>query len=97
MLSIRLSRAGKKHQPAYRLVVLDARKDPWGDYLENLGFYNPFSKKAEFKTERIKYWLGVGAQPSPTVWNMLVSQKIVSGAKMKAATGHKKASVVESK
>lgn len=85
MLSIRLSRVGKKHQPAYRLLVLDARKDPWGDYLENLGTYDPFSKKAQFKAERVKYWLGVGAKPSPTVWNLLVNQKIVQGAKVKAA------------
>lgn len=97
MLSIRLSRVGKKHQPAYRLLVMDARKDPWGDYLENLGSYDPFSKKAELKAERVKYWISVGAKPSPTVWNLLVGQKIVSGAKMKAATGQKKKTVVESK
>lgn len=97
MLSIRLSRVGKKHQPSYRLVVLDARKDPWGDFLENLGTYDPFSKKAVLKAERIQYWLGVGAKPSPTVWNLLVNQKIVSGAKIKATTGQKKKTVVESK
>lgn len=95
MLSIRLSRVGKKHQPSYRLVVLDARKDPWGDYLENLGTYDPFSKKAQFKTERIQYWLGVGAKPSPTVWNLLVSQKIVQGAKVKVAKVAKDAKVAE--
>lgn len=99
MLSIRLSRVGKKHQPSYRLIVVDRRKDPWGSYLENLGTYNPIAKPkiVNFKTDRIKYWLGVGAQPSPTVWNLLVDQKIVTGAKMKATTGHKKDGVVESK
>jgi len=85
MLSIRLSRVGKKHQPSYRLIVLDKKKDPWGDYLENLGFYNPMVKPkvVQFKAERIKHWLGVGAQPTDTVWNLLVDQKIVEGSKRK--------------
>lgn len=85
MLSIRLSRVGKKHQPAYRLIVLDKKKDPWGDHLENLGFYNPMVKPkvAEFKAERIKHWLSKGAQPTDTVWNLLVDQKIVEGPKRK--------------
>ena len=92
MLSIRLSRVGKKHQPSYRLIVIDKRRDPWGDYLENLGTYNPMSKPKQinFKVERIKYWIGVGAKPTVTVWNLLVDQKMVMGAKLKATTGHKK-------
>lgn len=82
---------GKKHQPSYRLIVCDKRKDPWGDYLENLGFYNPMvkPKTVQFKPERIKYWLGVGAKATPTVWNLLVDQKIVNGKKVKAATGYR--------
>jgi len=93
MLSIRLSRTGKKHQPSYRLIVVDKRRDPWGDYLENLGTYNPLTKpkQVKFKADRVNYWIGVGAQPTPTVWNLLVDQKIVTGAKRKATTGHKKA------
>lgn len=93
MLSIRLSRTGKKHQPSYRLIVIDKRRDPWGNYLENLGTYNPMSKPKQinFKAERVKYWIGVGAKPSVTVWNLLVDQKLVQGAKIKATTGYKKA------
>ena len=92
MLSIRLSRVGKKHQPSYRLIVVDKRRDPWGNYLENLGTYNPMIKPKEikFKEDRIKYWLGVGAKATPTVWNLLVDQKMVEGKKIKATTGHKK-------
>lgn len=90
MLSIRLSRTGKKHQPSYRLIVSDKRKDPWGTYLENLGIYNPLKKVVQFKADRIKYWLSVGAKASPTVWNLLVDQKVVTGAKMKATTGAEK-------
>ncbi len=92
MISIRLSRTGKKHQPSYRLIAIDKRKDPWGNYLENLGSYNPMvkPKTVQFKTDRIKYWLGVGAKPTPTVWNILVDQKIVTGSKMKSGGAAKK-------
>lgn len=92
MLSIRLSRVGKKDQPNYRLIVVDKRRDPWGNYLENLGTYNPLvkPKQVKFNVERVKYWLSVGAKPTATVWNLLVDQKLVTGAKMKATVGGKK-------
>ena len=92
MISIRLSRTGKKHQPSYRLIAIDKRKDPWGNYLENLGSYNPMvkPKTVQFKTDRIKYWLSVGAKPTPTVWNILVDQKIVTGSKIKSGGAAKK-------
>jgi len=83
MVTIRLSRVGKKKQPSYRLVVLEKSKDPWGKYIENLGVFNPLAKTPtfDFKVDRIKYWLGQGAQPSDTVWNIFVDQKIVEGEK----------------
>ncbi len=83
MLTIRLSRVGKKKQPSYRLIVSEKTKDPWGDYLENLGLFNPRTNPAtvEFKVDRIKYWLAKGAQTSDTVWNLFVDQKIVEGKK----------------
>ncbi len=92
MLSIRLSRGGKKKQPVYRVIVLDNRKDPWGDYIENLGTYNPRKspKKVNLKAERIKYWLGVGAQPSETVHNLLVDEKIIDKPKIRATSPKKK-------
>lgn len=72
--------------------MLDKRKDPWGDYLENLGFYNPMVKPKEIKlkAERIKYWISKGAQPTDTVWNLLVSEKVVEGKKRKAHAAKKK-------
>lgn len=99
MLSIRLSRVGKKKQPSYRLIVLDKRKDPWGDYLENLGFYNPRAKPKviQLKEERIKYWLGVGAQPSTTAHNLFIDAKIISGPKRKAAAVRKKTEEIQKK
>ena len=87
MLAIKLSRFGKKKQPTYRVIVLEKTKDPWGDYLENLGTYNPKAqpKVIQLNAERIKYWLSKGAQPTPTVWNLLVSNNIIQ-AKKKAVS-----------
>ena len=81
MLSIRLSRTGKKKQPHYRVIVVDKRRDPWGKSIEILGSRNPRSKETQLKEERIKYWLEQGAQPSNTVWNMLIDAGIVKGEK----------------
>jgi small subunit ribosomal protein S16 len=92
MLSIRLRRTGKKHQPSFRLIVVDKRKDPWGDYVEALGTYNPRTnpKQIQFNAERIQHWLKQGAQASPTVWNLLIDQKIAQGDKVQASKGGKK-------
>ncbi len=85
MLMIRLSRVGKKKQVEYRLIINEKHKDPWGDVLEFLGYYNPRTKPAQidFKAERIKYWLSQGAQMSDTVRNLLITQKIIEGEKVK--------------
>lgn len=85
MLSIRLRRVGKRNAPQYRLIVCDKTQDPLGDYLENLGTYNPRANPSEinFKADRIKAWMDKGAQPSETVWNLLVDQNIVKGDKKK--------------
>ncbi len=85
MLTIRLSRVGKKKQPSYRLLVSEKTKDPWGKYLENLGHFDPLVEPpaVNFKTDRIQHWLSKGAQASDTVWNLFVDQKIVTGEKRK--------------
>ncbi len=79
MLTLRLSRIGKKKQPLYRLIVSEKTKDPWGRSLEILGSYNPRSKQAALDVERVKHWIGKGATVSDSVWNLLVAQKIVAG------------------
>ncbi|MCK5044799.1 30S ribosomal protein S16 [Candidatus Parcubacteria bacterium] len=82
MLVIRLLRTGKKHQPFFRIVVCDKKNPPQGGRaLEILGFFNPLTKEKSFKAERIKYWLSVGAQPSDTVHNFLIVEKIIEGDK----------------
>ncbi len=90
MLTIRLSRVGKKKQASFKVIISEKTKDTRGTYLELLGHYNPHTNKAELKAERIKYWLGKGAQTSGTVHNLLVDQKIITGEKIKVANIKKK-------
>ncbi len=83
MLTIRLSRMGKKKRPTYRLIVSEKARDPWGRTTEILGHYDPRTKKAEFKKDRIAYWLSKGAQVSDTVWNLFLPMGLVQGKKRK--------------
>lgn len=78
MLAIRLARYGKKKNPYYRVVVMDKRRPRNGRFVEVVGTYNPLKKPAEIQlnAERIKYWLGCGAQPSDTVRSFLRNQAI---------------------
>jgi small subunit ribosomal protein S16 len=83
MLVIRFFRVGKKNQPSFKIVVTDKRRPTRaGRFVEEVGFYNPVTKEKVLRQERIKYWLSVGAKPSPTVFNLLVSEKIVEGKKI---------------
>ena len=77
MLAIRLSRYGKKKKPSYRVVVIDSRRPRDGRFVEVVGTYDPLKKPAEIKldAERVKYWLGCGAQPSNTVRSFLRNRK----------------------
>ena len=81
MLTIRLQRIGKKGQPSYRLVVAERRSKVGAPPTEDLGAYNPFTKQASFKAERVTHWLGVGAQPTVTVHNLLVKSGVVTAPK----------------
>ena len=93
MLVIRFLRVGKKNQPFFRIVVTDKKNPPRGGrFLEILGFFNPLTKEKKLKEERIKYWLGVGAQPSARVHNLLIQEKIIEGKKIDV---HKKAKKVK--
>lgn len=101
MLTIRLSRVGKKKQPQYRIVVQDKRRDPWSPAIEVVGHYNPRStpKQIEFNEERVKHWISVGAQPSETIHNLLVNKKIIEGEKIRKAhiTAKRAKSIAEEK
>lgn len=88
-VKIRLNRIGTKKRPYYRIVAIDSRLPRNGRHLEILGTYDPMNisvsqvseMKAEkglvnLKTDRIQYWLSVGATPSSTVQTILKRAKI---------------------
>lgn len=70
---IRLKRIGAKNAPAYRVVIADSRSPRDGRFIEEVGCYEPTKKADTFKLdlERIKYWLGKGAQPTETVASLI--------------------------
>ena len=78
MLTIRLSRIGKKKKPYYRVVVIERTRPRDGRIKEAVGTYDPLKKPAEIKldADRVKYWIGQGAQPSDTVRSFIRAQKI---------------------
>ena len=83
MLVIRLLRKGQKNQPFFKIVVTDKRKPTRaGRFVEQVGVFNPLTKEKSLKADRVKYWLSVGAKPSPTVHNMLVTEKIIEEKKI---------------
>jgi small subunit ribosomal protein S16 len=86
-VAIRLSRGGAKKRPYYRIVVTNSRSPRDGKYLEQVGTYNPVLAKDDEKRvtlveDRVRYWLGVGAQPTDRVARMLDK----AGIKERAAT-----------
>ena len=73
MVKIRLRRMGAKKTPFYRIVVADSRSPRDGRFIEEIGTYNPLTDPSEIKInlERVKYWIGTGAQPTDTVKSLL--------------------------
>jgi len=76
-VSIRLKKMGKRDQPFYRVVVADTLKKREGDYIENLGWYNPLVKGTnyELKQDRIDYWISQGARISNTVKSLVLKNR----------------------
>ena len=73
MLRIRLRRVGKKKQPSYRVVVADARTPRDGRFVEQVGHYDPLTDPSTIKLsmDRVRHWIGQGAQPSDTVARLI--------------------------
>lgn len=93
MLIIRFQRVGKRNQSLFRIVLTEKTAPPKGKYIEKLGFHNPIEKETILDKERILYWLGKGAKPSDTVWNLLIKKGIIKDKKIKIKikkTGNKK-------
>jgi small subunit ribosomal protein S16 len=85
-------RVGRKHDPTFRVVVTDSRRAPRsGAYLENLGFCNPRRNDFQLKADRIKSWLSKGAQVSDSVYNLLITGKVIEGKKRNVFKTKKKA------
>ena len=84
-VAIRLSRGGAKKRPYYRIVVSDTRSPRDGKYLEQIGTYNPLLAKddenrVKLIEDRVRYWLGVGAQPTDRVLRFLDAAGILERA-----------------
>lgn len=78
-VKLRLKRAGAKRDPFYRIVAADSRAPRDGRFIEIIGHYDPTTQPATVKIdeEKVLKWLGVGAQPSDTVRNLLSKQGII--------------------
>ena len=82
MIKIRLSRGGTKKRPVYKVVIADSRRARDGRFIEKVGFFNPLLPKDKkervgLEAERIKYWLGQGAQPTTRVARILGENGII--------------------
>jgi small subunit ribosomal protein S16 len=83
MLKLRLSRGGTKKRPVYKVVVADSRFARDGRFIEKVGFFNPLLPKDKkervgLEAERIKYWLGQGAQPTSRVARILGENELMA-------------------
>ncbi|MEM7690432.1 MAG: 30S ribosomal protein S16 [Pseudomonadota bacterium] len=97
-IALRLSRGGAKKRPYYRIVAADSRSPRDGKYLEQVGTYNPLLAKdsperVKLKEDRVRYWLGVGAQPSDRVLRFLdaagIQERTARNNPQKAEPGEK--------
>ncbi|MDB4881267.1 MAG: ribosomal protein [Gemmatimonadetes bacterium] len=72
-VKIRLRRVGRKKSPMYRIVVADSKSPRDGKFIEIVGQYQPRTgdKALNLVSDRVNYWLNVGAQPTDTVRSLL--------------------------
>lgn len=91
MLTIRLHRIGKTNQPSFKIVVVDKRTSAAaGKFCEEVGSINRVTKQTRVDKDRVNYWISKGAQPSDTVHNILISEKIIAGKKIAVHAQSKK-------
>src|SRR3990167_10282310 len=92
MVKIRIERVGRKNEPSFRMVLTDSKNSTKsGRSEEVLGSYDPRKSTDSFNTERIKHWLSQGISLSPTVHNLFIKNRIISGKKIDVAAVSKKA------
>ncbi len=79
-VKLRMKRMGRAHRSFFRISAIESRNPRNGRVIEELGWYDPLAqdeeKQCKIDAERVSYWLGVGAQPSQTVGNLLKKQGI---------------------
>jgi small subunit ribosomal protein S16 len=84
---IRMKKMGRTHRPYFRIVAMDKRSPRDGRVIEELGTYDPMCPETDarvsLKSERIEYWIGVGAQPSDKV-NVLIKKYGTDGTHLDA-------------
>jgi small subunit ribosomal protein S16 len=83
MLKIRLQRTGRKNDPHFRLIVTESTLKPkTSQFAEIVGTYNVKAGIFEAKADRVKHWMSVGSQVTPTVHNLLVTKGVIEGKKV---------------
>lgn len=102
MVRIRLARGGAKKRPFYRIVAADVRSPRDGRFLEKLGTYNPLLKSEDpqrvtLNEERIKHWLGNGAQVSDRVHRFLHKAGLLDNAPVHRGTGKRAEAIAKKK
>lgn len=79
MVKLRLTRIGAKKNPFYRIVATDSRKARDGQYIEQVGYYDPTKDPAvvSIDVEKAKAWLAKGAQPTDTVRSLFKNNGVI--------------------
>lgn len=94
MLAIRLQRTGRSGYPMYRIAVQEAQRHPSsGRVVAYVGSYNPHTKETTLNAEKIAFYLGNGAQPTPRVVKILLEQKVKLPDWVTKHSGDKKVAV----
>ena len=85
MIKLRLRRMGAKKRPSYRIVAAESKNPRDGRFIEVVGFYDPLTDPATVRIneDRARHWLGHGAQPTPTVKDLLRRSGIITDSKLK--------------
>jgi len=81
MLTIRFARTGRRNRAQFRVVLQENTSAPTGKHIDLLGSYDPHLKKAVLKSDKIKEWIGKGAQVSDSAYNLFLREGILEGKK----------------
>ncbi len=94
MLTIRFARVGKRNKAQFKIMLQENTIAPGGRHIEILGSYDPHSKEAVLKNERITHWISQGAQMSDTAYNLFVRKGVIEGKKRNVKVPAKKVEAV---